>query len=82
MPLLHKKLLQKSLEELEDEFCRSLTIEQRLTGISASELLKHIPPEEILRVRLIEERLKDLSPEERLIGLSPKERASLKKLLK
>jgi hypothetical protein len=91
MPLLHKELLQKSLAALEEEFCRSLTIEQRLKGISISELLKdispeellkHIPPEEILRVRLIEERLKDLSLEERLIGLSPKEKASLKKLLK
>jgi hypothetical protein len=91
MPLLHKELLQKSLDELEEEFYRSLTLEQRLKGISISELLKDISPEERLKdlspeelLKHIppEELLKHLSPEERLLGLSPKEKASLKKLLK
>jgi hypothetical protein len=72
MPLLHEDLLKKSLEELEREFYASQTIEQRLTGISAEELAKALPPEE---------RIKGLPPEERIKGLSPEELELLKKLL-
>ena len=64
MPLLHEDLLKKSLEELEREFYASQTIEQRLTGISAEELAKALPPEE---------RIKGLPPEERIKGLPPEE---------
>jgi hypothetical protein len=74
MPLLHKELLQKSLAELEDEFCRSLTVEQRLKGISISERLKDLSPEERLKDLSTEERLKDISPEELLKHIPPEER--------
>jgi hypothetical protein len=73
MPLLHEELLQKSLAELEEEFYRSLTLEQRLKGISISELLKDLSPEERLKDLSTEERLKDLSTEERLKDLSTEE---------
>jgi hypothetical protein len=70
------------------DFLASLSLEERLVGISPKELLQGLSPDQLQQAwrnllvsRSPEERLEGLSPEERLRGLSPEELERLRQLL-
>jgi hypothetical protein len=74
MALKDFEALDKSFQQIVEEYMEKLPPEQRLRGLSPEERLRGLPHEQIASLLSPEERLRGLPPEERLRGLPPEER--------
>jgi hypothetical protein len=90
MALKDFEALDKSFQQIVEEYMQKLPLEQRLRGLphdqiasvlSPEERLRGLPHDQIASVLSPEERLRGLPPEERLQGLTPVELERLKRLL-